>query len=74
MSTSILAFPVQTETLCDSCRRPTHEDDLSSFACCDARVCRKCHECDCDRLAADFAARTMEAFWLKVRGWVGLAG
>jgi hypothetical protein len=73
MSATVLSFPVQVETVCDSCHRPTHEDDLSSFSCCDARVCRTCHECDCDRLAADFASRRVEAFWRKLRVllWIG---
>jgi hypothetical protein len=72
MSTNVLAFPTQIETVCDSCHRATHADDLSTFDCCEARVCRNCHECDCDRLAANLAARTKEAFWRKFRGWFRL--
>ncbi len=50
MSATILNFPVQA--VCDSCHCATAEDDLSTFACCDARVCRRRHGCDCDRRVA----------------------
>jgi hypothetical protein len=56
-ATNVLAFPTQIETACDSCHRVVHADDLSTFDCCEARVCRNCHECDCDRLAVEMAER-----------------
>jgi hypothetical protein len=72
---SILTFPTQIETICDACKRATHEDDLDSCAGCYARHCRRCCDapCDCDKLALDIAdrlARLRPGFFARVIGWV----
>ena len=57
MSINVLAFPTQAETICDACKRATHEDHLDGCFRSGDRHCPKCIDSPsyCDKLAIEMA-------------------
>lgn len=60
-SSSVIELqPKDSTMLCDSCGRPSSEDELSECCTCHERFCSACHECACDKLAEHLLARVVD--------------
>lgn len=55
MACRVIEFPVLVK--CPVCKKSCSEGDLSECTTCDDKFCGQCHECSCDRVAADLAER-----------------